>query len=347
MNRSPPALIAEPAGDYEATRALLSDPESFRPKPRSIEAVETHMSHVFLAGDRVYKMKKPVHLGFVDFTSLASRRANCEREFMLNQRLAPGVYLETVPVVRTKEGSLQLGGAGEPVEWLLVMARLDREQQLDKAILRAEASPAQIDALCDLLAGFYRETERIKVSPEEWIDWWREAVDLNAVSLRDPLFDLPRELVERVVEGEATFLADRSELLAARARDGRILDGHGDLRPEHVHLGPPLRLIDRLEFNARLRWIDPFDEVAFLGMECDRLGAGWIGPRLIEGLAERLHDRPPPALLDFYTGHRAAMRARLSIEHMRDPNPRTPERWPRQARTYLEMAAAALARLQS
>jgi aminoglycoside phosphotransferase family enzyme len=161
---------------------------------------------------------------------------------------------------------------------------------------------------------------------------------LNFRTLTDRLFELPEELVTAVVGAERSFLEQHADLLAARAAEDRILDAHGDLRPEHVHLGPPLRLVDRLEFNERLRWLDPFDELSLLGMECERLGAAWIARRLVEGLAARLRDRPPDLLLSFYACHRAAMRARLSIEHLRDPNPRTPERWPKQACEYLDLA---------
>jgi len=330
------------AGATDELVAFLSSPDAYAHRPDRVEAIETHMSLVFIAGDLVFKMKKPVRLAFVDFTTLEARRENCERELALNQGLAPGVYREVVPVVRTAAGTLSIGGSGEPVEWLLVMQKLDRERLLGAVAARGEAKPADIDGLCDRLAGFYCSTARIPMTEEELLSWWKEAVDSNVRSLDDLLFDLPRGPVEDVLSAELDFLDRHADLLTERAREGRILDGHGDLRPEHVHLGPPLRLIDRLEFNARLRWVDAFDEAAYLGLECSRLGADWIGPRLIDGLSERLGDRPSGLLIAFYTCHRAAMRARLSIEHMRDPNPRTPERWPRQAREYLDLACATL-----
>ncbi|MGZ5822268.1 MAG: hypothetical protein ACXWI1_12375, partial [Croceibacterium sp.] len=99
-----------------------------------------------------------------------------------------------------------------------------------------------------------------------------------------------------------------------------------------------MRLIDRLEFNPRLRWADPFDEAVLLGVECERLGAPWFGPRLIERLGHLLKDQPPAELLRFYRCYRASLRARLSIEHLLDPIPRTPERWPQQAKEYLALA---------
>lgn len=296
------------------------------------------MSWVFLAGELVYKMKKPVRLDFVDFSTLEARRHNCERELALNQRLAPGVYLDVVPLMRRADGELALGGDGVPVEWLVVMRRLDERRLLDRAVAAGAVTESDIDRLCDQLAAFYRETPRVDIAPNELVAWWRELVALSERSLTDPRFGLARADVAGPLQALHDFLDRDAGLLAARAVGGRIVDGHGDLRPEHVHLGPPMRIIDRLEFDARLRRVDPFDEIGFLGLECERLGAAWIGRRLREGLERRLRGRPPAPLLRFYRCYRACLRARLSIEHLRDPEPRTPEHWPGQARAYLTLA---------
>lgn len=343
LNAAESAIAHQP--DHAAIVRWLSRPSSYPHRPAAVDALETHMSRVFIAGDLVYKVKKPIRLEFVDFTSIETRRQNCERELALNQYLAPGIYREVRPLTWTLDGGLRFDGEGEPIEWLVVMNRLDQEQLLNNALARGAVGPEQIDVLCDLLARFYQETPRINVSETEWLAWWHEAVEANARSLRDPHFDLPDQTVRQVVSAERQFLERHQDLLAQRARQGSIVDGHGDLRPEHVHLGQPIRIIDRLEFNARLRWIDPFDEAVFLGMECKRLGAVWIGPHLVDGLARRLGERPPSFLLSFYAGYRATLRARLSIEHMRDPSPRTPERWPRQAREYVALAIEAFGQL--
>jgi aminoglycoside phosphotransferase family enzyme len=316
--------------------AFLADPASYPGHPSRVEAIETHMSRVFLAGDRVYKIKKPIRFPFVDFSSLEERRRNCERELEINQELAPGVYLAVLPLARQPDGALAIGGSGEPVEWVLVMRPLDRERLLDRAIHNGTAREADVDQLAEILARFYRRTPRIRIGGEELLQWWSDAVSLNEVSLSNPAFPLPRGSVKKAIVFLKRFLAERADAIAARA--SHIIDGHGDLRPDHVHLGPPMRLIDRLEFNPRLRWADPFDEVVLLGVECERLGAPWLGPRLIGRLGELLKDHPSADLLRFYRCYRACLRARLSIEHLLDPIPRTPERWPLQAKEYLELA---------
>ena len=323
-----------------AALAFLSDPASYPHRPATVEVVETHMSVVFLAGDRVYKMKKPIRLSFVDFTALEARRVNCEREFALNQRLAPGVYLETLALVRRADGALALGGDGVPVEWLVVMRRLDHDGLMSQTVAMGKVQPADIDRLCDGLAAFYADTQRIAITPAELLASWRDAVDRVEASLTEPAFRLPPPLVAKAIGSLRSQLVQAEDLIAVRASGGFIVDGHGDLRPDHVQLGPPLLVIDRLEFDARLRRIDPFAEVIFLGMECERLGADWIGARLVEGLEARLGDAPAAALLSFYRFYCCCLRAGLSIEHLRDAEPRTPERWPRQACEYLTLALA-------
>ncbi|MGZ8348099.1 MAG: hypothetical protein ACXWUP_13405 [Allosphingosinicella sp.] len=330
------------AGEGTDVLDFLADPASYPGNAPSVETIETHMSRIFLAGDRVYKLKKPIRLGFVDFTTLEARRLNCRREIALNQRLAPGVYLDVLPLVQGPDGRLSLGGEGEPVEWLLVMARLPAGGLLDHAIAAGRVRAEHVDSVCNLLGSFYGEARRITCPAAEFLATWTRLVDLVETSLTDRIFALPAASVGAVVVALRTFLERDSALIAARLEEGRIVDGHGDLRPEHIHLGPPVRVIDGLEFDDRLRWVDPFDEVGFLGLECEMLGAPWVGVRLSECLSARLGDRPSQRLLGFYRCYRAALRARLSIEHLRDRAPRTPDRWPRQARAYIALARRAL-----
>jgi aminoglycoside phosphotransferase family enzyme len=324
------------ANTQDGILAFLSDPASYPGHPGRVEAIETHMSRVFLAGDRVYKIKKPMRFPFVDFSTLEERRRNCQRELELNQDLAPGVYLAVLPLAREADGGLSLGGSGEVIEWVLMMHRLDRDLLLDRALPSGAAHEHHADKLAAIMARFYARTPRIGIDGRALLSWWDEAVSLTEGSLSNPVLSLPQEMVRKPIEFLRRFLLDHGDAIAARAPC--ILDGHGDLRPEHVHLGPPIRLIDRLEFDPRLRWVDPFDEASFLGLESERLGAAWFGPRLVDRLRSLLGYDPSADLLRFYRCYRACMRARLSIEHMLDPAPRTPERWPAQAKQYLGLA---------
>ena len=136
-----------------------------------------------------------------------------------------------------------------------------------------------------------------------------------------------------------------SALLRGRIRARRFVDAHGDLRPEHIWLREPVTIIDCLEFDPKLRALDPLDEISFLHLECERLGGLWAADRIRRRLARALDDDPSSGLFLFYRSHRAMLRARLSIAHLFDAHPRTPEKWPRLAREYLRLAATDAARL--
>ncbi len=324
---------------------FLTRGDIYRPPVPEVARHETHMSQVFLAGDRVYKLKKPVRFPYLDFSTLARREAACRAELKLNRRLAPDVYRDVVPLVRSAH-ELALGGNGEVVDWLVVMNRLDETQMLDRVIGEARLQRWQLDRLAAVLVQFYRRSSAVLISPAaQAAELWR-SLAFNRRILLDPRFHLPSGCVRHVDAMQRRFLTERAELLAERVRTRHIVDGHGDLRPEHICLGDPVRIIDCLEFNARLRMVDPFDEIAFLCVECERLGAAWAGEYLRRRIIHALHDGESEELFIFYRCHRAMLRARLAIAHLLEPNPRAPEKWAPLARTYLRLAAVDAVRLE-
>ena len=324
---------------------FLGRADSYAPGVATVLARETHMSWVFKAGERVYKLKKPVRFPFLDFSTLPRRETACRAEFSLNRRLVPDVYLAVVPLTMTR-GALAIGGEGTVVDWLVVMRRLDEAKTLETAVVGHSLTPLWADRIAARLGRFYRHTRTVPIQPETLLRNWRQALCYNRQVLIDPRLGLPRGGVEHVAHVLSRFLAERSSLLAGRARARLIIDAHGDLRPEHIFLDDGVTIIDCLEFDARLRALDPLDEIAFLHMECERLGASWAGERIRRRLARLLREDADGALFLFYHGYRAMLRARLSITHLLDPAPRTPEKWPRLARLYLGIAARDARRLE-
>lgn len=298
------------------------------------------MSWVFIAGDRVYKLKKPVRFPFLDFTTLSARENDCREEVRLNRRLAPEVYLGVVPLTVDKKGRLAVGGAGEVVDWLVEMRRLPDELMLDQALLRhtiQRDGRGRLDAVADLLIGFYKASPPVEISPSAYVEQFAREHAVNEEVLCDPSFKLDgaqvREVVVRVrlgIEGGAP--------LKERVRQRRIVEGHGDLRPEHICLSDPPVIIDCLEFSRALRLVDPFDELTFFTLECELLGAGWVGECIFKRCSDGLGDTPAPHLLEFYWAYRACLRARIALAHLLEPNPRTPEKWVPLARRYLRLA---------
>lgn len=318
---------------------FLSQRHAYPECAATITTRETHMSWVFLVGDKAYKLKKPVRFPYLDFSSVAKREAACRAELRLNRRLAHDVYLDVLPLVRSSKG-LAIDGPGEAVDWLVMMRRLDERNMLDNSIVEGGVKTWELDRLAAVLAQFYRRAQPTFVSSAVRLTEWYRSLDYNRRVLLDGRLAMPAGLVQWIDQVQRRFLDRRSDLLAERIRRRKIIDGHGDLRPEHIWLGDPVRIIDCIEFNPHLRAVDPFDEIAFLALECERLGAGWIGEYVERRIRQELQDIPSDELMTFYRCHRATLRARLAIAHLLEPEPRTPEKWPRLARQYLHLAAS-------
>jgi len=324
---------------------FLSQPAAYGLASAGVVRRETHMSWIFLAGDKVYKLKKPVRFPYLNFSTLDRREAACRAELRLNRRLAPDVYLDVVPLTESS-GSLSIDGAGAPVDWLVVMRRLDEGFTLDRMIEDKRIGLVRLERLIATLGCFYRSATPICL-PEavHLADWWQRLA-YNRRILLDPRFATPVGLVRRIDRAQRLFLQRRSYLIAARLRRRRIVDGHGDLRPEHIWLDDEIRIIDCLEFNPRLRIVDPFDEVAYLCLECERLGAAWVGAYIQRRMKRLLRDGPADELFTFYRCHRAMLRARLAIAHLMEKHPRTPEKWPQLCAAYLKLADASARKLE-
>jgi aminoglycoside phosphotransferase family enzyme len=311
----------------------------------AVDCKETHMSCVFLTEDRAFKLKKPIKLPYLDFSTLERRERVCRAELEINRRLARDVYLGIVPLTRSELG-LEIGGAGEVVEWLIEMRRLDETRMLDRAIIDGWIGEADIARLSRRLVQFYRHTRRSYLSAEASIARWRQEISDNYAVLRNQRFGLPSAIPAKLFHIQQRFVATKRALFAQLVCAHRLVDGHGDLRPEHIWLGAPIWIIDGLEFDPRLRRLDPFDEVAYLSVECERLGAGWIGERIRAAMFEALGDGPSEQLFTFYRCYRATLRARLAVAHLLTPEVRTPHKWRPLALSYLKLALADAFRLE-
>lgn len=327
--------------DLAAKVAFLSRRASYPEPTARIEAIETHMSWVFLTDRHAYKLKKPVRHAFLDFSTLEARRRDCEAELRLNRRLAPDVYLEVVPLTAEPSGALALAGFGPPVEWLVKMKRLPRERMLDAAIARGDVRDSEIAAVADLLALFYRGLPPIALAPAEYRGRLVRDIEACRTELRAPAHELPAALFEPAAVALLAIVAHESSLLDARVAAGRVVEGHGDLRPEHVCLLERPVVIDCLEFNLDFRVLDIADELAFLAMECARLGAPAVGEALVAACSERLGDRVPPRLHRFYFAYRALVRAKIAAWHAYDVPPGELGKWRARTRRYLALAAHA------
>lgn len=331
--------------DIEDKLKFLRSPASYGSSCQQVELIETHMSWVFMLEEFVFKLKKPVRFAFLDFTTLQARAFYCREEVRLNARLAQGVYLGVAALQWQADAfalvpQAQLPAPGETVDWLVMMRRLPQRDMLIELIASHRVAEKHIDALLALLGPFYRAAPTAAVGANDYLQRFQHEQRLNRELLLRPELALPD--VRLALDGLDAALSQCADLLRARAAQGHVLDGHGDLRPDHVCLLDPPVVIDCLEFNPKLRQVDPFDEIAYLGLECEMAGAPWVGSRLVAGIAGALGEHPGPGLLRFYTAYRAMLRARLTMAHLLDARPRSPERWPALAQRYLTRALLAL-----
>ena len=312
-----------------------------------MEKCETHMSWVFLTGTHAYKLKKPVRFPHLDFATSASRRFFCEEELRLNRRLAAETYLDVLPLRRDKSGQYCLGdGPGRIVDWLVKMRRLAQQDMLDRRIEAGSLASSDVERIASALVGFYASLPPEKAGGETYALHLLREQEINREMLLQPRFGIgeqARDVVRRVDD----LMGEVMPLMRARVSAGAVVEGHGDLRPEHICLSRPLQIIDCLEFNRTMRIVDPYDEVNYLAIECDLLGAGWIRPLLNAALPASGIGPPPPALLALYAAFRCLLRARLSIVHLLERPIRKPAKWRPQALVYLRQAERELLSLRS
>jgi aminoglycoside phosphotransferase family enzyme/predicted kinase len=281
--------------------------------PGPVEVVQTHISVVLLAGDRVFKLKKPVDLGFVDYSTPERRRAFCEAEVALNRRLAPDVYVGVVPVTE-HAGRLTLGGdPRDAVDWAVEMRRLRDADRLSELVARDEVRAG-------LLASIGQRVGRFHLAARRGPDVARWAgFDAVAKRCRDNVADLrrwPGLLVSPAVLDRIAGLTERALTRLGTSIDGRLelaCEGHGDLRLEHVYVEDGrLRIIDCVEFSEELRCGDPLSDVAFLVMELLLAGRRDLADELVRGWVEVTLDEGAAELLPFYVAYRAMVRAKVN-----------------------------------
>ena len=320
------------------TVGFLSSAAAYPARPGGVQVIETHMSWVFLAGDDVYKLKKPVKYPFLDFSTVEARRHHCEEEVRLNRRLAGDTYIGVVPLCRDGSGRLVLGGEGEIVDWLVHMKRLSTADMLNERIRAGNVAEGDVVAVGRKLGDFYRNSRPEVAEGRAYVSHLFDEQEINRSILARPEFGLGSSGFLKVVDDVSRGLDEMRATVEARVADGHVVEGHGDLRPEHICLVRPPLIIDCLEFNRGMRIVDPYDEVNYLGLECQLLGAAWIRPKLIEIVDDVLGARPGEALLGLLGAFRAVLRARISLAHLFDAKPLYPDRWPVLARAYLRMA---------
>ncbi len=311
MSPSPPTPIdpaRRPCGDPALLRALAT-PAMYPEAPR-VDVHETHASWVFVAGERAYKIKKPLALGFLDYSTLALRQSACREEVRVNRELAPGIYLGVLAIVRSGDRFRFLpDGADGAVEYAVEMQSFSEEDTFAGLIAAASLTQAHVAAAARLLADFHRSAT---VDADWGVERMRARWRRNVEELRDAgppaewNVDLAASFGEAFITAHVPELRGRAGLSLAR-------DGHGDLRCEHVLAGPPVRVVNRIEFDPRLRRGDIACDLAFLTMDLESLGQRWAARELVVAYRAAGMDPGGETLRSFYAAHWALVRAKVAL----------------------------------
>ncbi len=299
--------------------ALLK-PEAYPHNPQRIELVQTQMSFIFLTGDYVYKVKKPVDLGYLDYTTLEKRRFFCHQEVELNRRLSPDTYLEVASIVR-REGQIHIGGKGETIEYAVKMRQLPREQMMDSLLPLNRVTEDMVVNVAEKLAAFhdkavtspeisaYGKLDTITTNTEENFSQTKKYVGIS----------IPSAKYDRIKAYTDSFIKANRSLFQKRVQEGRIRDCHGDLHAAHICFGDGIHIYDCIEFNDRFRYGDVASEVAFLAMDIDHHQRADLSQAFANAYVRLSQDEDLLQLLDFYKCYRAYVRGKVESFKLDDP----------------------------
>ncbi|MCK4403113.1 MAG: gluconokinase [Dehalococcoidia bacterium] len=302
----------------------LLKPEAYLHKPQKIELIQTQMSFIFLTGDYVYKVKKPVNLGYLDYTTLEKRRFFCHQELELNRRLCPEVYLAVVPITeicQLSAVSYHFEGEGKAIEYAVKMRQLPQERMMDVLLLKGQVTKEMIAKVAEKLAGFH---QKAKTSPEiaafGKLDTIRRNCDENFAQTEKYIgVSIPATRYAQIKSYTTDFINSNGSLCDKRIKEARIRDCHGDLHAAHVCFTDDICIYDCIEFNDRFRYSDVASEVAFLAMDLDRYQRANLSKHLVNTYVELSQDEELLKLLNFYKCYRAYVRGKVESFKLDDP----------------------------
>ncbi len=300
----------------------LQNPQIYPHSPRKIEFVQTHISAIFMTGEHVYKIKKPVNFGFLDFTTLEKRNFYCHQEVVLNRRLCPEIYLGVVEI-RWHEGRIHIGsGPGEIVDYAVLMKQLPADCLMDQRLARKMVTQDDLQKIASKINHFHLHAATDpKIRSFGSIETIRGNLEEN-FKQTEPYVSraLSAEIHEKIREDSDRFMERRSALFQQRITGGKIRDCHGDLHLQHICLADEILIFDCIEFNERFRYSDVAADIAFLLMDLDFHGYPREEVQLASFYLSFSRDWGLFLLLDFYKCYRAYVRGKVTCFCLDDPN---------------------------
>jgi aminoglycoside phosphotransferase family enzyme len=310
-----------------STIEALLKPQAYPHKPQKIEMVQTQMSFIFLAGEYVYKIKKPINLGYLDYTTLEKRYFFCQQELELNRRLCPDAYLAVVPITMSLRGAkrrsnlLRIEGQGKAIEYAVKMKQLPQDRMMDVLLPRGQVTLEMVAKVAEKLVGFHKKAQaNPQIAAFGNLDVICHNCDENFAQTENYIgLTIPKTQYERIKGYTDNFIKSNASLFDKRVREGRIRDCHGDLHAAHVCFTDDICIYDCIEFNDRFRYSDVASEVAFLAMDLDRYQQAGLSRHLINTYVGLSHDEELRKLLNFYKCYRAYVRGKVESFKLDDP----------------------------
>jgi len=307
--------------DISSLQRALLNPTIYPDHPKEVQFIETHISLLFLTGNYVYKVKKPVDFGFLDFTSLEKRKHFCEKEVNLNRRLSTEIYLGVVKIT-LDHNQILLEGRGEVVEYAVKMKQIPEELLMDHLLVKDQVTPQMMQAVAEKLVHFYStaetsdfiksfaKPERVKQDTDENFEQTGKYIDVT----------IAKDIYEEVRKKTNDFFRSKEKIFYQRIASDRIRDCHGDLRLEHIFWGDNISIFDCIEFNERFRYTDVAADIGFLAMDLEYHERKDLSKHLIQTYIEKSGDQDLMKALDFYKCYRAYVRGKVESFRLDDPN---------------------------
>ena len=321
--------------------ALLK-PEAYPQDADKIELIQTHISFVFLTKNYVYKVKKAVNFGFLDFSTLEKRRVFCEKELELNRRLCPDIYLEVVPINKTN-ANIMVKGSGETVEYALKMKRLPQERIMTVLLKENKVDKKTIDEIAGIVAQFHSKAQTnreisqfgsLKIVKTNWDENFAQTTKYINQTIPQTEFRFIQTKIN-------DFMAKNKPLFESRLDGKRVRDCHGDLHSGNIFITDKICIFDAIEFNDRFRYSDVAADVAFLAMDLDFQERPDLANHFIERYLAYSKDQQLTQLLAFYKCYRAYVRGKVISFKLDDPNVTSEEKLSatKEAQAYFKLAA--------
>jgi len=318
-------------------------PEAYDEEPGQIELTQTHISFVFLTRNFVYKVKKAVDLGFLDFTTLEKRRFFCEKELELNRRLCGDMYLEVVPINRSRSSIVKIKGEGETVEYAVKMKRMPQEKMMSRLLEEKKVDSKLIDRIARIIAGFHSKAETnrrisefgsLAIIETNWKENFEQTHEFVGKTVSMKNFELIRERIDDFMKRNVSFFEKRMA-------EGRVRDCHGDIHSGNIFVTDRIYIFDAIEFNERFRYSDVASDVAFLAMDLDFKERTDLSNFFVERYVKYSGDQELMRLLPFYKCYRAYVRGKVTSFKLEDSSVGGEEKRAamKEAKAYFKLAS--------